>query len=342
MKQLELEQLRKDINAKIDEAIKNLKDFVKGQWYKLNGAYAKYDLSGWGLGFFSNGEFSNRIGMTDTSLWQPVTDFAPLIELLKAEVIKRIGKGKPIGVRDIQPDEWDNCVYWTKNDSDKLGSMWHYVAETDTLYNKGEYNRTIVYENGVFATVAEEENLNHNKEHVTKELIKRGFVKGCSFKFKKDKGIINSSGALDFDHFNEDCNWVVYIDNETVIENGEYATIIEQDKGAKLIEEAKKRGFNGGVYIENIHDKQKAILSDGSFQYCSEKDYLYFGGQMIYEAGIWATIIEEPIMIDGKEVIIRGTMVGINDLVFSRRQIVSLQSLNPIFTKILERMEAVK
>ena len=105
-----------------------------------------------------------------------------------------------------------------------------------TLYSFG-HGCTIVYENGVFATVANEENLNHNKEHVTNELIKRGFVNGCSFRYGKESQSTNTSGRLDFSHFNENYGWWIYIDGKTVYHDGNYATIINPMQ-AKL-EEAK-------------------------------------------------------------------------------------------------------
>ncbi len=255
MKKLELEQLRKDINARIDAIINTVinqkEDFVKGRWYFLNGAYSKWNAGGYGTGFLSNKEFSNSIGMTVRKYWQPVTDFTELTELLKAEVIKRIGNGKPIGVRDVDDVELWNGRYSGGNDKfhcDKISDNWYYNQETDTLYNYGS-GLAIVYENGVFATVANEENLNHNKEHVTNELIKRGFIKGCSFEnttgvYKKH----NSSGDLSFIMFNEKEGWKVLIDGWYVYHNGKYATIINPMQ-AKLEEGEWRRRMAKPIFI---------------------------------------------------------------------------------------------
>lgn len=213
-----------------------------------------------------------------------------------------------------------------------------------TLYSF-DHGCTIVYENGVFATVANEENLNHNKEHVTNELIKRGFVNGCSFRYGKESQSTNTSGRLDFSHFNENYGWWIYIDGKTVYHDGNYATIINPMQ-AKL-EEAKLKypiGTEFNCVVTNFKCKvvKGIAISDN---YPNDLKAMADSGNqvgVIYDGATdtWATIIQEPIIINGKEVEFkRSGWVDINDMWFSKSELTALQSLNPIFTEILKRME---
>lgn len=132
-----------------------------------------------------------------------------------------------------------------------------------------------------------------------------------------------------------------------VIYNGDtdtWAEIIPQDKGAVLIEEAKKRGFKKGVVIskEGINKKfsiEFRPIKESEFIYFPDVDILDSLSGHIYEKGQWATIIKEPIIIDGKEVDVSPTGCTIKGVAFHKYQIKTLQSLNPIFTEILKRME---
>lgn len=72
-------------------------------------------------------------------------------------------------------------------------------------------------------------NLEEVKQIMTEELVKRGFMKGCSFTTPRgwDKGI-NTSGILDFEYFNEYMGWIIYIDGLGVFNNGKFATLIQE------------------------------------------------------------------------------------------------------------------
>jgi len=257
---------------------------------------------------------------------------------------------------------------------------------------------------------ANKESQKHNKEHVTNELIKRGFVKGCSFVSCWGKTHTDSSGIFNFEQFCEENEWVVFMDRTSVYADGKYATIINpmqakleeaklkypigtefygslskmrfkvcngikigediktnlygidsngnsvgciycgssdtwaeiipQDKGAVLIEQAKKMYPKGTKYkpVESMFPVNEVT---------SELRYGYYGndgidcdeGGFVYLNGIWATIIEEPIMIDGKEVSLREHGCYLGEQYISKEAVISLQSLNPIFPEILERME---
>lgn len=337
----QIEKIREDMISQFDNAIELLKDdkeadFVKGRWYYLNGCYAKYDKAANNFGFLYKGVTSNTIDMKTFKIWQPVTDFTELTELLKAEVIKRIGKGKPIGVRDVEAREMSKFSGDYKKDyANLLGEMTDYNPDTDTLYATG-YGITIVYENRVFATVA-------NDMQAKLEEAKLKYPIGTEFimvnkieKYKVVKGIrigevyYNYLYAIDSDG----SSYGVIYDGDT----DTWAEIIPQDKGAVLIEEAKKMPFYSKSCTIKLCSKiYKLEANIGEFLFTGT--ILFYQGAPIYNCNEWATIIQEPIIIDGKEVVIRGTMVGISDLVFSRRQIETFQSLNPIFTEILNRME---
>lgn len=79
---------------------------------------------------------------------------------------------------------------------------------------------------------------------------------------------------------------------------------------ARLIREAKRRGYKVGTFIDNSNLEEvtwpqngKSIEYDG-FDYKEEEDILILGQKFIYQKGQWAEIIEET--LDGKEAEIDG------------------------------------
>ena len=277
---IEIAETLKNLNRliKINEAetLKNLnkpEDFVKGRWSSFTNIYIHKS----GIGFDSLKNFRTDLN-NNTASTSPVTDFTELTELLKAEVLKRIGKGKPIGVRDVMPlEQFDQeprlgTFTFNKTHSDEIGRKWWYNQETDTLYNYGS-GLAIVYENGVFATVA-------NDMQAKLEEAKLKYPNGTEFKGAITKNIFR-----------------VY----------------------------------KGVTISEVNPKYiRAIDRDGE-----EKGLIYDG-----DSDTWSEIIsQDPIILDGKEVEIEDELCCINDIWFGKHQIETLQSLNPIFTEILKRME---
>ena len=80
-------------------------------------------------------------------------------------------------------------------------------------------------------------NLEEVKQRITEQLVKRGFVKGCSFTtpsglYKK----INSSGVLNFDCFNKVYKWLICIDNSAVFNNGKFATLISEPTQKEILQ----------------------------------------------------------------------------------------------------------
>ena len=130
-----------------------------------------------------------------------------------------------------------------------------------------------------------------------------------------------------------------------VYENGVFATVAN-DMQAKL-EEAKLKypiGTEFNCVVTNFKCKvvKGIAISDN---YPNDLKAMADSGNqvgVIYDGATdtWATIIQEPIIINGKEVEFkRSGWVDINDMWFSKSELTALQSLNPIFTEILKRME---
>lgn len=204
-------------------------------------------------------------------------------------------------------------------------------------------------EDGKYATII-------NPMQAKLEEAKLKYVNGTEFK-SVDLGnrefTVHSGVKIGVEHTNKifalDLNGVCC----GTIYNGDtdtWAEIIPQDKGAVLIEQAKKMGFKEGVHIDNgnlvgmSENRTKLYPLTNEFEYCPDSDMLYCittnGNRWsIYHRDKWATIIQEPIIIDGKEVDVSPTGCTIKGVAFHKYQIKTLQSLNPIFTEILKRME---
>lgn len=69
---------------------------------------------------------------------------------------------------------------------------------------------------------------------------------------------------------------------------------------SRLIQEAKRRGFEKGVKIKFPNDI-KLTAQSNDFDYVAHIDSLYIGNYRIYYNGQWAEIIETPIKINGVE-----------------------------------------
>jgi len=125
------------------------------------------------------------------------------------------------------------------------------------------------------------------------------------------------------------------------------AVLIEQakkmypkDKGVVLIEQAKKMYPKGTKYkpVESMFPVNE-ITSELRYGYYGNDGIDCDEGGFVYLNGVWATIIQEPIIIDGKEVKIEDNVVYFGRCIMGKELVRNLQSLNPIFTEILKRME---
>ena len=74
------------------------------------------------------------------------------------------------------------------------------------------------------------------KQRMTEELVKRGFVKGCSFVSLGGYIRKNTSGVLGFDEFIKEYDWIICIGGYTVFENGQFATLINEPTQKEILQ----------------------------------------------------------------------------------------------------------
>ncbi len=158
-------------------------------------------------------------------LLKEIYDFVD--ENLKAKIENEVPEMKPT----LEVGKWYTPL------NEYKGKAMVCIVNTDDFYNvgygfdfKGNYvtdNYSIIGNtNPKSFRLATPEKV---KTAIKNELIKLGFIKGCSFySVLYQRKCESTSGNLDFSHFNEDFNWIIYIDGEDVFRNGKFATLIKE------------------------------------------------------------------------------------------------------------------
>lgn len=140
--------------------------------------------------------------------------------------------------------------------------------------------------------------LNAEKVIKSKEQPAAGWYKT---KFDYPKFLVYSSDGITYNYgFNCCGDWSN--DMGFSLDANECVLADPKEVNARLIKEAKRRGFKKGVKYncpctDQIH-KRKSYL-----EYCENNNWLADGyGGCVFEKGIWAEIIEQPLTLNGKEV----------------------------------------
>ncbi len=85
--------------------------------------------------------------------------------------------------------------------------------------------------------------------------------------------------------------------------HSDYRLATKEEIESHLIKEAEKRGFKVGVKINNTNIEDWLIVESGEilehrFKYNATFDWLSMQGWILYKQGKWATILEEPKVIE--------------------------------------------
>jgi len=73
---------------------------------------------------------------------------------------------------------------------------------------------------------------------------------------------------------------------------------------ARLIEEAKRRGFKGGVKFVNLFNGARFKSHTGIFNLLNSGELVLDNNTIFNNSGEWAEIIPEPLTLNGKEVVV--------------------------------------
>lgn len=108
-------------------------------------------------------------------------------------------------------------------------------------------------------------------------------------------------------------NWF-YTDRESLdFSDNYYNPADPKEVEQRLIEEAKRRGFKEGVKYSCFETDQFHTIKS-FLVYDEDENWVADGyGGVVFKDGIWATIIPEPLTLNGKEVIVDdlGIRIGI-------------------------------
>lgn len=158
-----------------------------------------------------------------------------------------------------------------------------------------------------------------NTTEVPNELLVEAHKEACL----KWKRIIENLASELFKPKYKAGDWIIWVGNETFLyklekvdgdvgwsdngkfrelSNHKYRLATRSETESHLIKEAEFRGFKHGATISFIsaRDGEKKIDTIASLNYDSENDCLDIGhnGYAIYSRGIWATIVEQPKVIE--------------------------------------------
>jgi hypothetical protein len=190
---------------------------------------------------------------------------------------------------DLQSIHHDYNSFWTKC-CDRYYIVW----------NNGKYAEIISYIDPTY-TLTKEQVIYLHSLNECKEQIEEWFPEFKKPSLEVGKWYKNIHGAMWFYQGNNiktygftTCN--TYFNTLFINwEFGNWTLATPQEVEEALTKEAVKRGYEMGVKVKDIGSKNITNISKSRFDFYPIDNDAYMGGAKIFDNGIWAEIISEPI-----------------------------------------------